>query len=92
MLKDRIIQQISDQLGQLFAGFSPDDANRDGASADNERSELHKSIHAIVQNVFSKLDLVTREQFDAQQDVLRKTERRVAELEEELETISNSLK
>lgn len=91
MLKDRIIQQISDQLGQLFAGLSPDNNNSDGENK-AEKGELHKSIHVIVQNVFSKLDLVTREQFDAQQDVLRKTEQRVAELEQELKTISNTLK
>lgn len=87
MLRDSIIQQLSDQLGQLFSSLSGGE-DSDGNKA---RSELQKSVHSVVQNVFSKLDLVTREEFDAQQEVLRKTQARVDELEQELEQISNSL-
>ena len=84
MLRDRIAQQLSDQLGQLFNSL----ANREDGE---EPNELQKSVHSIVQNVFEKLDLVTREEFDAQQAVLEKAQRKVDELEVELEKISNSL-
>lgn len=87
MIRDRIIQQLSDQLGQLFTSIS----GGDGSAATDARNELQKSVQSIVQNVFSKLDLVTREEFDAQQEVLRKTRSRVEELEQELEQISSSL-
>ncbi len=87
MIRERIIQQLSDQLGQLFTSIS----GGDSPTATDARNELQKSVQSVVQNVFSKLDLVTREEFDAQQDVLRKTRGRVEELEQELEQISRSL-
>ncbi len=87
MIRDRIIQQLSDQLGQLFTSIS----GGDSSTATEARNELQKSVQSVVQNVFSKLDLVTRDEFDAQQEVLRKTRCRVEELEQELEQISNSL-
>ncbi len=88
MIRDRIVQQLSDQLGQLFTGIS----GGDSSTATDARNELQKSVQSIVQNVFSKLDIVTREEFDAQKEVLRKTRSRVEELEQELEEISSSLK
>lgn len=81
MLIDRIINQFNEQLSELF---------KERGSA--QGSELQKSIHLLVQNVFSKLDLVTREEFDAQQDVLRNTRDRVAELESELEQLLEASK
>jgi BMFP domain-containing protein YqiC len=52
------------------------------------QKDWEKNIHAIMQAAFAKLDLVTREEFDAQASVLAKTrhklemlEKRVAELE-----------
>lgn len=86
MLKDRIIQQVSEQLSQLFS-------NKPGSDNDEqrkERNELHKAINSIVQNVFSKLDLVTREEFDAQRKVLLTTRAKVEQLELELEELSKA--
>lgn len=79
MIRDRIISQLNEQLSSLF--------KERGAE---EGGELQKSIHLLVQNVFSKLDLVTREEFDAQQEVLQKTRARVAELEADLEQLIDS--
>lgn len=52
------------------------------------QKDVEKNIHAALQAAFSKLDLVTREEFDAQANVLAKTrhkletlEKHVAELE-----------
>ncbi len=79
MLRDRIINQFNEQLSSLFK-------DRDAEAS----GELQKSVHLLVQNVFSKLDLVTREEFDAQQAVLHKTRARVAELETDLEQLLES--
>ena len=79
MLRDRIINQFNEQLSSLFK-------DRDAEAS----GELQKSVHLLVQNVFSKLDLVTREEFDAQQAVLHKTSARVAELEADLEQLLES--
>ncbi len=76
MLRDRIINQFNEQLSSLFKERGTE-----------QGGELQKSVHLLVQNVFSKLDLVTREEFDAQQEVLQKTQARVAELEADLEQL-----
>ena len=51
-------------------------------------SDLNKNIHALLQSAFTKLELVSREEFDIQVEVLQRTrskleqlESRVAELE-----------
>ena len=50
--------------------------------------DIEKNLRALLSSAFSRLDLVTREEFDVQQEVLRNTreklqqmEARVAELE-----------
>jgi BMFP domain-containing protein YqiC len=53
--------------------------------------DIEKNLRALMSSTFSRLDLVTREEFDVQQEVLRRTgeklqqmEARVVELEERL--------
>lgn len=41
------------------------------------RKELQKNLHALLQGVFSRLDLVTREEFDAQKIVLETTKKKL---------------
>lgn len=43
--------------------------------------DMEKNIKTIISSVFSKLDLVTREEFDTQQKVLLKTREKLEELE-----------
>jgi hypothetical protein len=71
MAKDNLFQELSQQIGQLIA--SP------GA-----REDMQKSANVLVQNALAKLDLVTREQFDAQLDKLERAETKLQELEQEL--------
>ena len=47
-------------------------------------SDLDKTFHTILQGAFSKLDLVTREEFDAQVAVLQRTSKKVDEMEKQL--------
>ena len=54
------------------------------------QQDVEKNIHTLLQGTLGKLDLVTREDFDAQAGVLRRTreklerlEQAVAELEKE---------
>jgi hypothetical protein len=53
--------------------------------------ELEKSVKTVVQSVFARLELVTREEFDAQQAVLNRTRQRVQELEAELKRFGEQL-
>lgn len=43
--------------------------------------DMEKNFHAILQSFFAKLDLVTREEFDAQKRVLERTRMKVTEME-----------
>jgi len=53
MINDNLIRSLGEQLGRFVS-----DAR--------SREDMQQSLNAIVQNVFARLDLVTREQFDAQ--------------------------
>jgi len=55
------------------------------------RDELQKSLHAVAQSTLSKLDLVTREEFDAQTAVLERTRTRLEQLEKQLQQLSEDL-
>lgn len=55
------------------------------------KDDMEKNLHAMLQSALSKLDLVSREEFEVQKAVLAKTrarledlEKRVAELEQRL--------
>lgn len=46
--------------------------------------DLEKNIHALLQSTFSKLSLVSREEFDVQKEVLRQTRDKLEVLEKQL--------
>jgi len=51
------------------------------AAAANPARDLEKNARAILATAFARLDLVTREEFDVQSEVLARARIRVAELE-----------
>ncbi len=55
------------------------------------KHELEKNIHTVLQSMLHKLDLVTREEFDAQVAVLARTRQKLAFLEAELAELSNHI-
>jgi ubiquinone biosynthesis accessory factor UbiK len=46
--------------------------------------DLDKNIHALIQGAFTKMELVSREEFDVQAEVLRNTREKLALLEKKL--------
>ena len=44
-------------------------------------ADLDKTFHAILQGAFEKMNLVSREEFDAQKAVLARTRKKLEELE-----------
>jgi len=77
MIQSKLLEGLNEQLTQLL-----------GEGPKRTQQEIRSSINLIVQSAFSRLELVTREEFDAQQEVLLRTrslvdglEKRVAELE-----------
>ena len=78
MINDNLIRSLGDQLGRFI-----------GDSA--AREDMQKSLNTIVQGVFARLDLVTREQFDAQLETLERTREQLTRLEDELARLQEQL-
>jgi len=74
---DDLARQISDSIPSGVKGLQQD---------------LEKNIHTLLQGAFTKLDLVTREEFDTQSQVLLRTREKLDQLEKlvsELEDKNN---
>jgi hypothetical protein len=54
--------------------------------------DLEKNIHALLQSAFTKLALVSREEFDVQTEVLRKTREKLDALEKQLSELEKKNK
>lgn len=75
MQNTRIIEDLSNKIKELM---------------DNSPTEdLKNNLHALIRGTLTKMELVSREEFDIQTEVLRKTrgklqvlEKKLAELEE----------
>ena len=65
-----VFDALSQQASRLFAGESP-----------LPKAELESQFRALMQSAFSKLDLVSREEFDSQMLVLARTRARLEALE-----------
>ena len=70
--------EVLQQIGDLVGGKEA-------------RSDIDRSMRSLAQSALSRLDMVSREEFDAQADILRRTRERVAELEQELEQLTSEL-
>ncbi|MGD8568248.1 MAG: accessory factor UbiK family protein [Gammaproteobacteria bacterium] len=50
----------------------------------NVQQDIEKNIRALMQSTFSKMDLVTREEFDVQTAVLARTREKLEQLEKQV--------
>jgi|TARA_B110000238_G_C16034544_1_gene399045 BMFP domain-containing protein YqiC len=55
------------------------------------KGEVDKSVRALVQSGLSKLDMVSREEFDAQTEILKRTRAQVTRLEGQLEELTREI-
>ena len=55
------------------------------------KGEVDKSVKTLAQAALSRMDLVSREEFDTQAEILARTRARLEELEQQLETLSKQL-
>ena len=78
MINDNLIRSLGEQLGRCVS-----DAR--------SREDMQQSLNTIVQNVFARLDLVTREQFDAQLETLERTQEQLERLEAEVTRLQGQL-
>lgn len=80
MTPQKLIDTLSDQFSQLLA-------NRPDLPG---QQELQRQMRSMLHSTFAKLDLVTREEFDAQQAVLLRTRERLEQLERRLAALEPS--
>ena len=55
------------------------------------KGEVDKSVRSLVQSALARLDVVGRDEFDTQAEILQRTRARVEELEQELEALSEQI-
>ena len=67
MMSNKILDDLNAKISELFA-HSP-------------AKDIEKNLRAMMASAFAKLDLVTREEFDVQQQVLLRTREKLAALE-----------
>lgn len=70
MLTKQILDELAGKIG--------------GAIAESPVKDVEKNVKTLLGSTFGKLDLVTREEFDIQQQVLIKTREKLAALEARL--------
>ncbi|MCV9918182.1 MULTISPECIES: accessory factor UbiK family protein [Pseudomonas] len=68
-----LLDALSDQASRLFSGDTA-----------QPRAELESQFKVLMQSAFSKLDLVSREEFDSQMVVLARTRARLEALEKQV--------
>jgi len=54
---------------------------------DSPLPDIEKNIDALLKSMFTKMELVTREEFDVQTGVLKRTRQKLEELEKKLSEI-----
>jgi BMFP domain-containing protein YqiC len=57
----------------------------------NAKKDIEKNFHAVLKNFFNKLDLVTREEYEAQTKVLARTRKKIDALETEVAELEKIL-
>ena len=67
MLNPKLLDEMSARVSALLAA-SP-------------AGDVEKNLHALLASLFAKLDLVTREEFDVQREVLSRTREKLTALE-----------
>jgi BMFP domain-containing protein YqiC len=73
MIDKNKIQEISDKISKIIEN-SP-------------ISDIEENINALLQSTFTKLDLISREEFDVQTQVLKRTRLKLEELEKKIDTL-----
>jgi len=76
-LETRYLDELNKKVSELIAA-SP-------------AKDVEKNLRALLSNAFSRLDLVTREEFDVQQEVLARTRDKLQQMEAKVATLEASL-
>lgn len=75
-MQNKLIEEITSRLSALLA--------------QSPVKDFEKNSRAMLSGLFAKMDLVTREEFDVQAQVLLRTREKLAELEAKLAAIEKN--
>ena len=73
MLNNEKLTEISNKIRQIVK--------------DSPLPDIEKNIDALLKGMFTKMELVTREEFDVQTEVLKRTRQKLEDLEKKLSEI-----
>lgn len=77
LINQKILDEISSKVNDLLA--------------QSPVRDVEKNLRIMLSGVFSRMDLVTREEFDVQQEVLKRTREKLTALEERVAQLEASL-
>ena len=77
MLNSRFIDEISSKINDMIKS-SP-------------FADIEHNVNALIKGAFTKMELISREEFDVQTEVLRNTREKLVNLEAKLEALEASL-
>lgn len=78
------IEQLVNRLGQQFGELLP--ANLRGV-----RAELESNLKILLRDALARMELLTRDEFDIQQNLLARTRSKVEALEQQIKTLEAQL-
>jgi BMFP domain-containing protein YqiC len=73
MLNNEKLNEISNKIREIVK--------------DSPLPDIEKNIDALLKGMFTKMELVTREEFDVQTEVLKRTRQKLEKLEKKLSEI-----
>ncbi len=77
MVDKQTLQEISQKIKNIVA--------------DSPISDIEENINALLKGMFTKMDLITREEFDVQTGVLKKTREKLEAIEKKLSKIEKGI-
>ena len=67
MLNPKMLDELSKKVSEVLA--------------QSPAKDIEKNARALLTSLFARLDLITREEFDVQQEVLKRAREKLAEME-----------
>ena len=78
MIKKERLEEISDKIRELIKNSPIED--------------MEENINALLKSMITKMDLITRDEFDVQTEVLKKTRLKLEMLEKKLDQLETKKK
>ncbi len=78
MLNQKLLDEISKKVNDLVA--------------QSPVKDVEKNLRVLLAGVFTRLDLVTRDEFDVQQKILMRTREKLSSLEAKITKLENKTK